>query len=133
MRIAGFTLLVVLALIGLFAVGLFSITHFENRSSSFQTYEELRASGLIERGWLPDYLPRSATEIEESHDIDTNEGSAYFKYKVGDTTRADEGCQLIQQTKDGRKYLCPPFGLQAAIVVLRTDGTGYVRTHADAI
>ena len=133
MRIVGFTFLVVLALIGLFGLGLFGVAHFENPGSSFQTYEQLQASGLIERGWLPDHLPKSATQIEESHDIDTNEGSAYFKYQVGDTTRADQGCQLIQQTDNGRKYLCPPLGLQTAIVVLRNDGTGYVSMHADAI
>jgi hypothetical protein len=133
MRQIGLVLLTLLALIGLFAVGLFWMARLENPSSSFQTYDELEASGLIQRGWLPDYLPRSATEIEESHDIDTNEGSAYFRYRVGDTARADEGCQLLHKTKSGRKYLCPPFDLHVAILVLKTDGTGYARVHADAI
>lgn len=85
MRTAGFVALVALALVGVFALGLFGLAHFENPSSHFETYEELKASGLIERGWVPEQLPRSATAIEESHDIDTNHGRASFKYKMTDT------------------------------------------------
>jgi hypothetical protein len=133
MKAAGFVVLVVLALVGVCALGLFGLAHFENPSSRFGTYEELRASGLIERGWIPEQLPRSATAIEESHDIDTNLGSASFKYRVGDTAAADEGCQLLHKVKEGRKYLCPPFGRQTTILVLRSDGTGLVRMDVDEI
>ena len=50
MRTAGFVALVALALVGVFALGLFGLAHFENPSSHFETYDELKASGLIERG-----------------------------------------------------------------------------------
>jgi hypothetical protein len=133
MKVAALIALVVLALVGVLALGFIGIAHFENPSSQFGTYDELRASGLIERGWVPDYLPRSATEIEESHDIDTNRGWASFKYKIGDTAAADQGCRLLHQTKEGRKYLCPPFEKQTAILVLRADGGGYLTMHADEI
>lgn len=133
MRTAGFVALVALALVGAFALGLFGLAHFENPSSHFETYEELKASGLIERGWVPEQLPRSATAIEESHDIDTNHGRASFKYKMTDTAAADAGCQLLHQTNEGRKYVCPPFGRQTAILVLMADGTGFVRMDADEI
>ena len=95
MKIVGFITLIVFALIGVLALGVLGIAHFENPSSQFGTYEELSASGLIERGWVPEHLPRSATEIEESHDIDTNRGWASFKYKVGDTAAANQGCRLL--------------------------------------
>lgn len=133
MRAAGFVALVALALVGIFALGLFALAHFENPSSRFGTYEELKAAGLIERGWVPEQLPKSAIGIEESHDIDTNHGWASFKYKPGDTAAADGGCQLLHQTNEGRKYLCPPFGRQTSILVLMADGTGFVRMDADQI
>ena len=133
MKTAGLVTLVALALVGVCALGLLGLAHFENPSSHLRTYEELRASGLIERGWVPEQLPRSATAIEESHDLDTNQGWASFKYKMGDTAAADEGCQLLHQTKEGRKYLCPPLGRQTAILVLKADGTGFVRMDADEI
>ena len=133
MKTAGFVALLTFALVGVFALGLFGLAHFENPSSHFRTYEELKASGLIERGWVPEQLPRSATAIEESHDIDTNHGWAFFKYKMGDTAAADEGCQLLHQTTEGRKYLCPPFGRQTSILVLKADGTGLIRMDADEI
>jgi hypothetical protein len=133
MKTAALIALAILALIGVFALGIFGVAHFENPSSRFSTYDELRASGLIERGWVPEFLPRSAKDIEESHDLDTNRGWVSFKYKAGDTAAADQGCQLLHQTKEGRKYLCPPFEMQTAILVLRADGTGSLTMHADAI
>jgi hypothetical protein len=77
MKTAALIALVVLALIGVFALGVFGVAHFENPSSRFSTYEELKGSGLIERGWVPEFLPRSATDIAESHDVDTNRGWAW--------------------------------------------------------
>jgi hypothetical protein len=133
MKIIGFAALSVFALVGVVAIGLFALAHFENPSSSFRTYEELKASGLMERGWVPAHLPTSATEIEESHDIDTNEGWMSFRYEPGDTAKADEACRLLHQTNEGKKYLCPPFGTETTILILRTDGRGFVSLHADEI
>jgi len=130
-KIASLAVLIGFALVGMFAVGLFVFAHFQHPSSHFKTYEDLRDSGLIDKGWVPEYLPRSATDIEELHDIDTNQAWASFKYRAGDTAAADKGCQVLHQTNEGRKYLCPPFERQTAILVLNTDGTGYVSTHAD--
>jgi hypothetical protein len=133
MKTVALITLAVLALIGVFALGVFAVAHFENPSSRFSTYDELRASGLIERGWVPEFLPRSATDIEESHDLDTNRGWASFKYKAGDTVAADEGCKLLHRTNEGSKYLCPPFEAQTAILVLRASGTGTLTMHPDEI
>jgi hypothetical protein len=133
MKIVGFVLLFALAGVGIFALGLFGIARFENPVSTFDSYAELEAAGLIERGWVPAYVPRSATDIKESHDIDTNEGWMSFQFKSGDTAMADQGCQLLHRTDRGRKYLCPPFDTQTAILVLRVDGIGFAALHADEI
>lgn len=133
MKIAGFALVAVFAMIGMFATAVLLLAHFENLSSSFRTYGELQDSGLIERGWVSEYLPRSATDIEESHDIDTNRGWTSFKYQAGDTSVADTNCRLLHRTDRGAKYLCPPFDEMTSILVLRVDGTGDVEQHSNEI
>ncbi len=40
--------------------------------------------GAIQRGWVPELLPDSAYNIEETHDIDTNELYGRFYYKEPD-------------------------------------------------
>ena len=60
------------------------MAYMENPKSSFPSIAELEASGLVVAGWLPGYLPRSAYQIEERHNIDTNVVWASFRYKVGD-------------------------------------------------
>jgi hypothetical protein len=133
MKTVGLVVLSLFAIIGGFFAGLFVLSKIENPSSEFGTYEDLAASGLIERGWVSEYLPRSATGIEESHDIDTNRGWVSFNYNPEDTALARANCRLLHETKRGAKFLCPPFEQQTSILVLRTDGKGELTTHADEI
>jgi hypothetical protein len=79
MKVLGRIILTVLALIGALALAVFALGHFEQVSLNFRTYEELKASDLIGRGWVTPYLPHSATDIQESHDIDFNYAWASFK------------------------------------------------------
>lgn len=44
----------------------------------YATYAEARAAGMIERGWLPDFVPTSATDIHDVHDLDTNAQTLIF-------------------------------------------------------
>ena len=133
MKIAGLTLVGILALIGLFSTALFALAHLENPGSSFMTYKELEESGLIDRGWVSKYLPRSATEIEESHDIDTNRSWTSFKFAPGDTSVAASNCRLLHKTDKGEKFLCPPYEQTTSILVLRVDGTGNHEQHSNEI
>jgi len=70
------------AAIGVVAVFLFAVARFEQQSSEFATYDELKASGLIERGWIASYIPRSARNISESHDVSSNAGGAAFTSRL---------------------------------------------------
>lgn len=133
MKIIGRIILAAFALFGAFAIGIAALNYFENPNSTFRTYEELQASGLIERGWISPYLPRSATDIKESHDLDTNRGWASFKYTPGDVAVIRKSCQLLHESKDGVKYLCPPYDRTTSILVLKADGSGELTTHGDEI
>jgi len=63
-------------------------------SSEHEDYEA--ALGSIERGWLPEWLPRSATRIQEAHDIDTNDSFATFEFDPDEAFYAR--CERIMAT-----------------------------------
>lgn len=52
-------------------------------SSSHATRAE--AADTIGRGWIPAVLPESATDIRESHNLDTNVGHGTFAFGAGDS------------------------------------------------
>ena len=53
-------------------------TEGEIEENRFGTYDEAQQSQR--RGWLPPMLPRSATEIHEWHDLDTNLCFGSFRF-----------------------------------------------------
>ena len=118
------TALVIFAAIGVLAIGWVALARYERPAQSFDTYADLEASGLIERGWVSRYLPRSARDIHEQHDIDTNQVWAFFEYSPGDTSLARQHCHLLFESPDAEKYVCPPFDGQTSVLLLRADGTG---------
>lgn len=63
---------------------LFSGCNRSEKSTSYKNYSEAQKSGDIERGWLPDFLPNSATQIIESHNVEINAMRVEFKFKRND-------------------------------------------------
>lgn len=55
------------------------------------------AAGAVERGWLPFFLPTSATAIYESHNVDTNDVWVHFQVKVNDVKAYVEHCRRIDR------------------------------------
>ena len=84
----------------------------DTRSETFNTYQEAKRSGLIERGWIPPELPPDATDIRLRWDLDTNisEGSYQSKALVA-PTRAGE-CQPVAKE---------PTSIQCETFVFRTE------------
>lgn len=99
----------------------------------FADYEHMKASGLMEKGWLPDYIPHSATDINERHNIDTNVVNMSFKYNPADTEKAGTGCTLLEKNERGLKFLCPPHDGSTSILVLRKDGMGFYNSYGDGL
>ena len=131
----SFTLLIALplAILGVVLAALQYMEYTENPKSTFASYEEMDRSGLIARGWLPQYLPRSATEIVESHNLDTNRVWAAFRYRVGDFDSVESICNRIAENELGKKYHCPPFDTRTSTLVLRNNGEGYYLSYENGI
>lgn len=70
MRIGRFIALLVLS----------AVACREDFETSYRTYHDAVADGAIARGWLPAWLPPTATDIVEWHNLDTNATFASFNY-----------------------------------------------------
>ncbi|EGR0633375.1 hypothetical protein WM008_22425 [Vibrio vulnificus] len=46
--------------------------------SHYDNYQQAQADQLFERGWLPDVLPVSTTQIEVTNDLDNNTSQGSF-------------------------------------------------------
>lgn len=67
----------------------------EVREESFDDRDEAVASGLIERGWIPGFLPASAAAIHLKYDIGTNEAALTFAYDPADIDELIGACAAI--------------------------------------
>ncbi len=56
----------------------------------YANWEQASGGGAISRGWLPEWLPRSAHNIRERHNIDTNQGA--FSFSAGGRWTAPIDC-----------------------------------------
>ena len=119
--------------IALSAIVMFVFQRAENPRSEYGSYEELVDSGMISRGWLPAYLPKSAIEIKTRGNLDTGAFWASFKYEIGDSESVEDACMLIAETKIGMKFLCPSHDKFTTTILLRNDGQGRYSSHADGI
>ena len=56
----------------------------ETRDAFYKNIYEAIEHGAVERGWIPDILPKSSYEIYERHDLDTNTVWLRFKFNKQD-------------------------------------------------
>ena len=59
--------------------------HFKDMQiNKYPNKETVLEDKAIEKGWVPALLPDSAYDIEETHDLDTNQLFGRFDYKEAD-------------------------------------------------
>ncbi len=71
----------------------------------YPSYEAAVSAGAISRGWIPAFLPKSAVEIHEIHNIDTNKGMLAFHFDGSEKIELGSGCERIDPFKPKK----PPF------------------------
>lgn len=75
-------LYVLLGLIGVF-VAVMGLYKSEVSSTSYTSYDDAMSKGAIGvYKWLPSIIPKSAYQINESHDVDSNE--VWFTFRFND-------------------------------------------------
>lgn len=128
MRRAAITVYIVVSLPVLFIA---ACSGLEDTSAEYENFEGL--STAIQRGWIPDYFPGSATDITEHHNIDSNHVYADFLHDGTDEATLERICMLMAKTDAGVKFVCPPFEEATHIIILRADGTGSYERISEGI
>ena len=80
------------------ALSLFLISCSDEFYSFYKTYDEAVQDGAMKRVWIPNILPTSATEINEQHDLDTNE--AWIRFKLSENEREEFTKNLTKLTHE---------------------------------
>lgn len=70
----------VFALLTLLVLAILFVLPSDVVHKEFPTYDAAVAAGAFERGWLPTSLPRSATTISSTRNLDLNYEVVTFKY-----------------------------------------------------
>ena len=67
----------------------------ERQENSYVSLSEMQAAGGISRGWVPAWLPVTATAITEAHDLDTNNFMVRFSFPVQSKLSLPANCLRI--------------------------------------
>lgn len=63
--------------------------------SSFENIDQAREKNAFTKGWLPHWLPESAVEIHEGHDLDTNAQAISFSLSGNAHFSLPTTCQSV--------------------------------------
>ena len=69
--------------------------YLDTRESTYETVHEAHAAGAVDQGWVPEYLPPSAREIRERHNVATSEVWGRFEFKAGDLAQTAHACRPV--------------------------------------
>jgi len=94
----------------------------ERPRSEFANYIDAKASGLMDRGWIPTFIPRSSAEIKEQHDLDANWVKMSFSYDTADKAVTRAACNTERPIRGGVEFGCKYFGNNVSIK-LYDDGS----------
>ncbi|MFA5353405.1 MAG: hypothetical protein WC291_04185 [Thermodesulfovibrionales bacterium] len=67
----------------------------ERFAEYYPTYDAAAKKGAIQRGWIPASVPKTATEICEQHDLDTNEVWLRFSLPPVEKDRIADGLNKL--------------------------------------
>src|SRR3569833_3121143 len=67
----------------------------EEKQAHYATAAQAEKENAFEDGWLPGVLRADTTDIEEFHDLDSNQGGATFRYGAALVARLQNECTSI--------------------------------------
>jgi hypothetical protein len=76
-----------------------SACFWERPETSYSSLDEAKRKGAVDKGWIPVWLPTSATDIRELHDIDTNESMLAFTIDPQQDWELPGDCQPISYSQ----------------------------------
>ena len=106
--------------------GMAGFLFFGNPESHFETYQQLQKSELIDKGWVPGFIPGSAYDIHEKHKVDVGRVNVKFRFHPGDTKEIEASCSKVQTGDANTQYYRCKHGNDMVVVRLGDDGTGEI-------
>jgi hypothetical protein len=82
----------------IFAFTLFGCA--EQVDEAYATYADAERAGAVERGWVPAFVPSSAHNLNETHDLDTSAQTLRFNIPPSDVARMVAGLRLVSAKED---------------------------------
>ena len=99
----------------------------ERVTTEYSTHAEAAADGAVERGWIPGFVPSSAVDLVEFHDLDTNEQVLRFSAPRDDLEQMVVGMAEVRES-DAR---CPPPGVSGLRTYRASADRRYVALRLD--
>ena len=94
--------------------------------SAFEKYQQLKDSELINKGWVPSFIPRSSYDIHEKHKVDVARINVKFRFRPGDTKEIEASCSKVSSGNSTIQHYRCKHGTDIVIVKLDTSGEGEI-------
>ncbi len=93
--------MIALATVSLFLLLFYVLARLDIVQSHYANYEELVSDPLIfQKGWIPQWIPQSAVDIFEVHDLDTKDAFLFFSFSEADNFFSN--CKNVSKEKIGK-------------------------------
>ncbi len=122
--------LFLITICGLVILGFEIIFSGERPKSEFKTFKEVEDSGLIGKGWIPPFIPKSSFNIKEQHDLDTNRVTMSFEYKIDDIEKTRSACDSERKIDNGIEFTCK-YLLSNVTITLLNNGTAKLHSYLE--
>jgi len=113
MKTISIVILFVLATSG---IGLYLLSMSESQHNRFSSYEEAEQSGLILRGWIPSFIPKSSYNIEERHRVDQPYIDVSLNFDPNEIASFERSCSFVTMNN----YKCDTSGYPVTVII--SDG-----------
>ena len=72
----------------------------ERQEVSYANLVSAERAGAIHAGWIPDWLPKSAADLREVHNLNTNQSMLSFRYDPGDRLTVPTTCSHLSGSSE---------------------------------
>ncbi|MFC3814937.1 hypothetical protein [Lysobacter sp. GCM10012299] len=67
----------------------------ETLDTHFSTAKEAIDAGMVEKGWIPNWIPQDATDLREVHNLDSNVSELSFAMPSGSQVHLSSDCKPV--------------------------------------
>lgn len=101
--------------------------------ASYPTMGAAVADGAVTRGWIPEWVPINATDLDEVHDLDSNEHALSFSVPADTKLALPVECEPVQArdtlpTRFDRRWWPSEVDLERSYT-FHSCPTGFVGLH----